>query len=85
MSTTLTIFDRIKEYVNDSATIPAGFELLNDTLLFDEGLFDSMGFMALISFLQEEFNVEPNDDELIVENFESIDAITKYLSTKISV
>ena len=85
MSTTLTISDRIKDYVKESATIPTGFELLNNTLLFDEGLFDSMGFMALISFLQEEFNVEPNDDELIVENFESIDAITKYLSTKISV
>ena len=84
MSTTLTITDKIKEYVKESATVPSGFELLNNTLLFDEGLFDSMGFMALISFLQEEFDTQPNDDELIVENFESIDAITSYLSKKLA-
>lgn len=84
MSTTLTIEDKIKDYVKEAATIPAGFELTNGTLLFDEGLFDSMGFMALISFLQEEYNVQPNDDELVVENFESINAIVGYLSNKLA-
>ena len=84
MSTTLTITDKISKYVKETATIPTGFELLNNTLLFDEGLFDSMGFMALISFLQEEYNIQPNDDELVVENFESIDAITSYLSKKLA-
>ncbi len=81
---TLTITDKITDYVKEAATIPAGFELSNSTLLFDEGLFDSMGFMALISFLQEEYNVQPNDDELVVENFESIDAITGYLLKKLA-
>lgn len=84
MTTTVNIEDKIKEYVKEAATIPAGFELLNDTLLFDEGLFDSMGFMALISFLQEEYGVQPNDDELVVENFESINAIVAYLAKKIT-
>ncbi len=84
MSATLTIEDKIKEYVKEAATIPSGFELANDTLLFDEGLFDSMGFMALISFLQEEYNVQPNDDELVVENFESINSIIAYLSKKLA-
>jgi len=84
MSATLTIEDKIKDYVKEAATIPAGYELTNNTLLFDEGLFDSMGFMALISFLQEEYNVQPNDDELVVENFESIDAIISYLSKKLT-
>jgi len=83
MSATLTIEDKIKDYVKEAATIPAGYELTNNTLLFDEGLFDSMGFMALISFLQEEYNVQPNDDELVVENFESIDSIVGYLSKKL--
>lgn len=84
MSTTIAIEDKITEYVKEAATIPSGFELKKNTLLFDEGLFDSMGFMALISFLQEEFDVQPNDDELVVENFESIDSIVSYLSKKLS-
>ncbi len=84
MSTTLTIIDKIKDYVKEAATVPSGFKLANNTLLFDEGLFDSMGFMALISFLQEEFNVQPDDEELVVENFESIDAISGYLTKKLA-
>ncbi len=80
----VSISEKVKEYVKNAASIPPGMELKNDTLIFDEGLFDSMGFMALISFIDEEFGVQPGDDELVVENFESIDAIVKYLSGKLS-
>jgi acyl carrier protein len=82
--TKVSISEKIKEYVKDTASIPSGMELKNNTLIFEEGLFDSMGFMALISFIDEEFGVQPSDDELVVENFESIDAIVKYLSEKLS-
>ncbi len=82
--TNTSITEKVKDYVKNTATIPAGMELNNDTLIFEEGLFDSMGFMALISFINEEFGIQPSDDELIVENFESIDAIVKYLSAKLS-
>jgi len=82
--TKVSISEKVKEYIKDAASIPPGMELKNDTLIFDEGLFDSMGFMALINFIDEEFGVQPGDDELVVENFESIDAIVKYLSEKLS-
>ncbi len=82
--TKVSISEKIKEYVKNTASIPPCMEVKNDTLIFDEGLFDSMGFMALISFIDEEFGVQPGDDELVVENFESIDAIVKYLSEKLS-
>ncbi|MCF6240415.1 MAG: acyl carrier protein [Bacteroidales bacterium] len=83
-TTKVSISEKVKEYVKNAASIPPDMELKNDTLIFDEGLFDSMGFMALISFIDEEFGVQPGDDELVVENFESIDAIVNYLSEKLS-
>ncbi len=82
--TNTSILEKVKEYVKQAATIPAGMELKNDTLIFEEGLFDSMGFMALISFIDEEFGVQPGDEELVVENFESVNAIVSYLSAKLS-
>jgi len=82
MSNSQTIEAKITEYVKNTAAITADFDLKNDTLLFEEGLFDSMGFMALINFLQEELSIQPNDDELVVENFESINAIVGYVSKK---
>ena len=73
---------KIKAYVKNTAAVAVDFDLKTDTLLFEEGLFDSMGFMALINFLQEELSIQPNDEDLVVENFESIEAIVNYVSNK---
>ncbi len=73
---------KIVDYVKETAAIEEGFNLTNDTLLFDEGLFDSMGFMTLVSFLQEEFGFEFGDEDLVIENFESIDAIVNNILKK---
>lgn len=73
---------KVKEYVKNTAAITPGFELKNNTLLFEEGLFDSMGFMGLINFIQEDLKIQTNDDDLVVENFESIDAIIAFIAKK---
>ena len=53
-----------------------------NTLIFKEGIFDSMGFVLLIDFLEENFNVSTQDEDLIEENFESINAISQYILKK---
>lgn len=53
-----------------------------ETLIFKEGYFDSMGFVSLISFLEEKFSIETSSEDLVEENFESIDAIAKYVERK---
>ena len=83
-TTNTSVFEKVRKYIKEAATIPSGMELQNDTLIFEEGLFDSMGFMALINFINEEFGIQPNDDELVVENFESVNAIVNFLSEKLS-
>ena len=53
------------------------------TLLFDEGIFDSMGLLNLISFLEEDFSVKVVDSELDAANFGSINAIASFLERKL--
>jgi len=60
-------------------------KIKDDTLLFDEGIFDSMGLLNLISFLEEDFNVKVADSELETDNFGSIDAIASFLERKLKV
>ena len=52
------------------------------TLLFKEGIFDSMAFVLLIDFIEEKFGITPGDEDLVEENFESLDAITSYILRK---
>ncbi len=57
-------------------------KIKEDTLIFEEGIFDSLGFLSLISFLDEKYGVEVGNDELSEENFESINAIVAYIAKK---
>ena len=41
-----------------------------------------MGFIMLITFIEDEFNIKMSDADLIEENFESINAITAYILRK---
>ncbi len=53
-----------------------------ETLIFEEGIFDSLGFLSLISYLDEEFGIEVANHELSEENFESIKAIAAFVEKK---
>lgn len=52
------------------------------TLIFKEGYLDSMGFIMLIAFLEEEFGIKTGDADLVEKNFESINAITDFIERK---
>ena len=78
---TLTIKQKINQYVLQQ-TFAEKHNIQNDTLIFKEGYFDSMGFIMLITFIEEEFSIKASDADLIEENFESIDAITDFVGRK---
>jgi len=77
--------ENIKEKVRIHIT-EAVFEekdkIKDDTLIFQEGYLDSMGFVMLLGFLEETFGTKPDDAELVEENFESINAIEHYVLQK---
>ncbi len=51
--------------------------------LIASGVIDSTGILELISFLETNFKVKFEDQELVAENFDSIDRIKTFLSKKI--
>ena len=77
----LTIRQKVNEYVLQH-TFAEKHKIHDDSLIFKEGYFDSMGFIMLITFIEEEFALKTSDSDLIEENFESINAITSYILRK---
>ncbi|MFH0756047.1 MAG: acyl carrier protein [Bacteroidota bacterium] len=71
------LFDYVKENTfKDTSNLDA------ETMLFVEGVLDSMGFALLIDFLEEKFSIKTEDRDLVEENFESVNAITKFILGK---
>ena len=61
-----------------------GVSVTDDLPLLDSGLMDSMGIFELVSALETECGVRIEDDELVPENFNSIDAITGLVEQKLA-
>lgn len=77
------IKDKIRQYVIDE-TYASPDQVKDDSKIFEEGLFDSMGFILLISFIEEAFSIKAKDSELLESNFESLNAMADYVTRKIS-
>jgi acyl carrier protein len=75
------ISDIIKEHIQQAVFVEKD-KINNDTLIFKEGYFDSMGFVVLITFLEEKFGISTTDEDLVEENFESINAISDFVIRK---
>jgi len=72
---------KVKEYIQQ-ATFVEKDKIRDDSLIFKEGYFDSMGFVVLITYLEENFGIKTTDSDLVEENFESINAITDFVMRK---
>lgn len=56
---------------------------LDDTDSFlDKGIIDSTGILEVVGFIEDEFGFEVADEELIPENFDSVDKLVAYIQTK---
>lgn len=81
---TNSLKEKVHQFIAENTYSDASL-IQDDTLIFKEGYFDSMGFLTLISFLEDEFGVKTEDKDFIEENFESINAIARYVEQKTAV
>ncbi len=73
--------EKVRSYIIESVHVDKS-KINDTTLIFKEGYFDSMGFIVLITYLEEEFSIKTNDSDLVEENFESINAISDFVDRK---
>jgi acyl carrier protein len=71
----------VRNYIEQSVHTDRD-KIKDNTLIFREGFLDSMAFIVLITYLEEEFSIRTMDSDLIEDNFESINAITEFVNLK---
>ena len=47
--------------------------------LLEAGILDSLGVLELVGFIERQYSVEVTDDEMMPDNFDTIDAIVSFV------
>ena len=50
--------------------------------LLGSGILDSLGMVQLIAFVEKEFNIEVGPEDMIIENFMTVNHIVNYVKGK---
>ena len=76
------IKQNIKTFITENFLFGNDEGLADDSSFLEEGIIDSTGVLELVNYLEEEFNISIDDEELIPENLDSINNITAFLKKK---
>ena len=75
--------DKIRAFILENFLFGNDQDLNDDISFLDEGIIDSTGILELVSFLEEEFSISVEDEEILPENLDSIKNVVAYLGRKI--
>ena len=57
--------------------------LAPDEDLLEKGIIDSLGIMKLILYMEDTYGITVNDEEIVPENFQSLNILEKFIEQKI--
>lgn len=55
----------------------------DDDSFRDEGIIDSTGVLVVVGYIEDEFGFEVSSDELVPENFDSLNKLLSYVNGKL--
>lgn len=68
--------DVIKKFIESEIMRQKNGVVLSNTVsLIETGIIDSLSIQVLIAYLEKKFSIRITDDEIVPENFETIEAI----------
>lgn len=77
------IVRRIREYIVENFVyMRKNFEFEDTDSLLGRGIVDSMGVIELLTFVQNEFGLSIEDDEITEENFGTVWLIARFVHRK---
>jgi acyl carrier protein len=81
----MQIENQIKQFILKNLYFAEDNALEDDASFLETGVVDSTGVMELVAFVQAEFGVSIEPQDIVVENFDSIRKVARFVRRKLSV
>jgi acyl carrier protein len=83
LTTTIQLKSEIRQFIVDNFLYGQDDDTLGDEVSFlGKGIIDSTGILELISFIEEKYSISIDDEELIPDNFDSLNKLSTFVSNK---
>ena len=70
---------RIRSFISDTFVVD---QFADGDSFLKTGIIDSTGMMELVAFLEQEFAVQISDSELLPDNLDSLENLSRFLRRK---
>jgi len=78
------ISDDVRAFVCDNFLFGVEANTLEaESSLIEEGIIDSAGVLELVAFLEDTYDIEISDSELLLDNLETIARIARFVNRKL--
>lgn len=79
----MDVKDKIKKYIAENFLFSSnGFNLDDDESFLEAGVVDSLGVVELVSFVEENYKISVPDDDIVPDNFDSVDNLAAYIARR---
>lgn len=79
----MNVKEQIRQFVAENFLFSNnGFDLDDDESFLEAGVVDSLGVLELVTFVEEEFDVQVPDEDIVPDNFDSVDNLATYIGSK---
>ena len=75
--------EELREFFKNKFMIEIDGNLSDDHSFLENGIIDSTGVLELVMFLEEKYGIKVADEELLPENLDSFNNISRYLQSKV--
>jgi len=77
-----TTSEHIKRFIFAQFPLAKTRKIGNDDLLLEGGIIDSLGILHVVTYLEHEFKITISDDDLVPENFQTIERMASFVHSK---
>ncbi len=74
--------EKIRGFLKERFPLARTRGIQNNDPLLESGVLDSLGVLDVVSFAEKEFGIQVNDEELVPENFQTIDHLADFVLAK---
>ncbi len=76
------VSERIRGFILEKFPLARKQGLKSSDKLLEGGILDSLGVLDLVGFVEQEFAIQVSDEELVPDNFQTIEQLAAFVQAK---